>query len=115
MVAMIGVCYVLRVLNVPFALILDFTGALLGYLFSMFIPIMIHLKCIHFDHSGGYIKGDNDRNLSILSNECECDLVYVSKYTLWLETFVLLFVVIYGGIFFMGALKDEFFKQIGLF
>ena len=104
--------YSLKKLNVPLSMILDFAGALLGYIFTMFIPIFIHLKCLHFDHSSGYIKGDDERNLSIVSNECECDLVYRSKYTLWLETFILLFVDIYGGIYFMGALKDEFSKQI---
>jgi hypothetical protein len=79
----------------------------------MFIPILIHLKCLHFDRSCGYIKGDDERNLSIVSNECECDLVYRSKYTLWVETFILLFVDIYGGIYFLGALKSEFFNELG--
>jgi hypothetical protein len=83
-VVIVGVCYSLKKLNVPLSLVLDFAGALLGYLFTMFIPILIHLKCLHFDHSSGYIKGDDERNLSIMGNECECDLVYRSKYTLWL-------------------------------
>jgi hypothetical protein len=65
---MVAICYFLKKLNVPFSIILDFTGALLGYLFSMFIPIFIHLKCLHFDRSSGYVKGDDDRNLCILSN-----------------------------------------------
>lgn len=114
MAAMIAFCYTLKTLNVSFTLILDIAGALLGYLFSMFIPILIHLKCLHFDHSGGYIKGDDERNLCILSNECECDLVYESKTTMWLETFVLLFIDILGGFYFIGALKDEIVKELGL-
>ena len=58
-VVIVGMCYSLKKVNIPFELVLDFTGALLGYVFSFFIPILIHLKCLHFDHSSGYIKGDH--------------------------------------------------------
>ena len=45
--------------NISLNLLLNISGALLGYIFSMFIPIVIHLKCVHYDCSSGYIAGDN--------------------------------------------------------
>lgn len=101
------VCYLLKRFDVPVSLILDISGAVLGYIFAMLIPIMIHFKCLHFDRSCGEIEGDNEHNSCILHNACECQITYSSHFTMWLETFLLFFVAIYGAVFFFGQLGQE--------
>lgn len=110
----IWICYVLIKLNVSFILILDISGALLAYMFSIFIPITIHLKCLHYDRSSGFISGLNDRNLEIVSNGCECDLVYKSYRAMMIETVILGVSAIFGGVYFFLALKGEIVKELGI-
>jgi hypothetical protein len=40
--------------------------------------------------------------------------VYRSKTTLWIETFILIFIDVLGGIYFLGALKDQIVKEMGI-
>jgi hypothetical protein len=79
----VGFCFVIKKLNVPLKIILDISGAVIGYIFAIFFPSLLHLKCIHYDLSSGTIEGDEERNLAILKNRCECNLHYRSKWTFW--------------------------------
>lgn len=65
---MIGVCFLLKKNQVPLNLIVDLTGAVLGYLLTTFIPCWVHLKCVHCDKSSGMIEGPHERNLMIQYN-----------------------------------------------
>lgn len=52
------VCYSIKKLNVPLKIILDISGAVIGYIFAIFFPTLLHFKCLHFDVSSGMIEGD---------------------------------------------------------
>lgn len=77
------VCYSIKKFNVPLKIILDISGAVIGYIFAIFFPTLLHFKCLHYDVSSGMIEGDEERNLEVLKNRCECDLRYRSKWTFW--------------------------------
>ena len=77
------ICYSIKKLNVPLKIIIDICGAVIGYIFAIFFPTLLHFKCLHFDVSSGMIEGDEERNLAVLKNRCECDLRYRSKWTFW--------------------------------
>lgn len=47
--------------------------------YVIIIPVAIHLKCLYYDRSAGYIKDDDEHNKQIVQNACECDLTYSSK------------------------------------
>ena len=106
-VILIGLSYFIDKANISLKVLFD-AGSILCYTFSMVIPILIHLKCVHYDCSSGYIAGDDDRNLSIVSNKCECDISYRSKTTLWIETAVLLFAVMFEGIYISVSIGKVF-------
>jgi len=65
-------------------MVIDISGSIIGYMFAIFIPIWIHLKCLHYDKSSGFIKDEDERNMEIVMNDCECDLVYSSRWTMYL-------------------------------
>jgi hypothetical protein len=45
-------------------------GAVLGYLFIVLFPIIIHFKCIYFDRSGGTIEDNPEWNSQLVPNDC---------------------------------------------
>lgn len=110
-VAVVAVCYLIKKLNVPLKTILDISGAVMGYIFAIFFPTLLHFKCIHYDLSSGMIEGDEQRNLAVLKNRCDCDLRYRSKYTFWAETLMLLFVALFGGAYLFSRLASELSRE----
>jgi hypothetical protein len=62
---------------------IEINGSVIGYVYAFLIPICMHLKCVYFDCSSGFIKGESDHNLAIRLNECECENQYSSKWSLY--------------------------------
>lgn len=58
---------------------------MLGFILGFAVPIFIHVKCTFYDRSSGFVKGDDDRNLGITMNTCQCDNYYSSKWAMYLE------------------------------
>jgi hypothetical protein len=52
---LVGICYIIFKIGVKLALILSVSGFLLGYTFSILVPTIINLKCVHYDVSGGLL------------------------------------------------------------
>ena len=52
------VSYLVYVLGVNLITVYALNGAIIGYLYVFFIPIAIHLKCVWYDHSSGFIDGN---------------------------------------------------------
>lgn len=100
----VAICYSIYKFKISLSLIIDISGSIIGYLFAIFIPIWIHLKCLHYDKSSGFIEDDEDRNMEVVLNDCECNITYRSKYTLYAETAALISCVLFGFFYFMRAL-----------
>jgi hypothetical protein len=49
---------------------MDLSGSIIGYMFALVIPTWIHLKCVFYDKSSGFIDGEDDRNMEIVLNDC---------------------------------------------
>jgi H+/Cl- antiporter ClcA len=76
--------------------LVEINGAVFGYCNSILLPILLHLKCVHYDRSSGTIEGDHEHNAQITPNGCQCDHRYSSKWTLYFETFLLVFICVAG-------------------
>lgn len=64
--------------------IISINGAIVGFTYVIVIPIWVHFKCVFYDFSSGWVEGDDERNLQIKLNSCECNNHYVSRWTLYL-------------------------------
>lgn len=53
--------------------------------YVIIIPVAIHLKCVYFDKSSGYVHCEYDDNRKIVQNACECEIVYPSKEVKYFE------------------------------
>lgn len=51
---LVGLAYFIFKVNISLKIIFD-CGSIICYIFSMVVPILIHLKCVHYDCSSGYI------------------------------------------------------------
>ena len=71
-------------LGVNLKSLLSINGAVLGYFYVILIPIWVHLKCIYFNRSSGFIENDEEWNSKIVLNECECHQNYSAKWKLYL-------------------------------
>ena len=76
--------------------IFSLNGAVLGYLYIIVLPIWVHLKCIYFDKSSGFIEDDEEWNKNIVQNVCQCDNSYSKKWKLYFETGFLILVMVLG-------------------
>lgn len=76
--------------------IFSLNGAVLGYLYIIVLPIVVHLKCIYFDKSSGFIEDDEEWNNNIVQNVCQCDNSYSKKWKLHFETGFLILVMVLG-------------------
>lgn len=56
----------------------------MGFIYIIIIPVAIHLKCVYYDKASGEIVDDHEHNSKIKKHNCECDIVYKSKLTMWL-------------------------------
>jgi hypothetical protein len=74
----------------------EINGAVFGYCNSILLPIIMHLKCIYYDKSSGSIGNDHEHNAQIVKNGCHCEHHYSSKWTLYLETFLLVLTCLLG-------------------
>lgn len=70
--------------NVYVEVTISINGAVVSYIYVLLIPIIIHFKCVYFDKSSGTIIGDEEHNMQICPNSCECENTYQSKWTLYL-------------------------------
>lgn len=68
---------------------IEINGSVLGFLIGFAAPVFIHLKCTFYDRSSGFVKGDDDRNVAVTMNVCQCDNYYSSKWTMYLEVVAL--------------------------
>lgn len=50
--------YGVYISNLNLITIYAFNGAVVGYTYVFFIPTWIHLKCLWWDHSCGFVEGD---------------------------------------------------------
>jgi len=48
-------CYLLYILELRISVILEVTGSLMSLFYVIIIPVAIHLKCVYFDKSSGYV------------------------------------------------------------
>jgi hypothetical protein len=87
---------IVYVFGVQVQTIFVINGSVVGYLYVILIPVWMHLKCVWVDRSSGTIEGDEEWNQRIQKNICECENHYSSKWTLYLETFVLILLLIAG-------------------
>jgi hypothetical protein len=51
----IGVCYAFYISGINLQALISFNGAVVGYSYVIVIPIWIHLKCVWYDRSSGFI------------------------------------------------------------
>jgi hypothetical protein len=79
--------------------------------YVIIIPVAIHLKCIYFDRSAGYVEGDYEHNKGIVQNSCECDIVYPSKGIKLVELVWILFTVMVGVYVTVFTLYEVFFAK----
>ena len=70
MFIVVGISYLTFKFNVSLSVIMDFSGSIIGYLFAFVIPTWIHLKCVFYNKNSGFIKGETDRNMEIVLNDC---------------------------------------------
>ena len=100
-----GVIYILVFILVSFTVyatgiklqtLISVEGAVIGYTYVVIVPIWIHLKCVWYDKTSGTVEGDEERNSQVKPNECECENHYRSKWTLYLETGLLVFALVFG-------------------
>ena len=52
------VSYLVYISGVNLQALISFNGAVVGYSYVIVIPIWIHLKCVWYDKSCGYVEGD---------------------------------------------------------
>ena len=51
-------CFLIYALGIQLQSLINFAGAVVGYFYIIAIPISVHLKCVWFDKSSGFIEGD---------------------------------------------------------
>ena len=56
--AFVLVSYLVYISGINLQALISFNGAVVGYSYVIVIPIWIHLKCVWYDRSSGYIEGD---------------------------------------------------------
>jgi hypothetical protein len=79
-------------------------GAIVGFTYVILIPIWLHLKCLLYDNSCGYIEGDEERNALVKLNACECNKSYSSRFTFYLEIVVSIVIIIVGVVLMVSTL-----------
>jgi hypothetical protein len=90
------VCYLVYATHFSVKHLMTLAGAVVAVSTVILFPITLHLKCVFFDKSSGYVLGDEDRNQQIQPNKCMCDITYRSKWHLWLETSFLILCLAVG-------------------
>ena len=95
-ILMMSLIYGLFTTGVQLKTLVVLDGAVTKFISVIVAPIWIHLKCLYYDKSSGYIVGDEERNSEIIMNPCQCHAVYKSKWTMYLETFVLILILLAG-------------------
>jgi hypothetical protein len=95
-VLMYGAAVLVFISGVRFQTIIIVNGAVIGFLYVIFIPIFMHFKCVWFARHSGTIEGDAEWNSKVTPNICECDNHYKSKFRLYLETAFLVGILIAG-------------------
>ena len=90
------VCLLIYISGIQLQSLINFAGAVVGYFYIIAIPIAVHFKCVWFNKSSGFIENDEERNSEVKLNQCECDNSYKSKWSLYIETGFLIFVLIGG-------------------
>ena len=83
-------------LGANFQLLYSLNGSVIAFSYVLVIPVWIHLKCVWVDRSSGTIEGDDEWNMQIMPNKCECQRHYSSKWALYGETAFLIFLVVAG-------------------
>jgi len=52
------VSYLVYISGINLQALISFNGAVVGYSYVIVIPIWIHLKCVWYDRSSGYVEDD---------------------------------------------------------
>ena len=100
----VGVSFLIYQLNIYVDELMAYRGAILGFLYLLMMPIVMHLKCVYYDRSSGFIRGGDESNMEIRLNSCECDVTYASKWTLWIETAFLILSLLLGAVIMVSTL-----------
>lgn len=88
--------YVVYLTDVHVDTMIEINGAVLGYCNSLLLPIFLHLKCIYYNKTSGTINDDHEHNAQITQNSCKCEHHYSSRWSLYLETFILVLICLLG-------------------
>ena len=59
---MIGLTYALFATGVTIQTLVVLDGSVTKFISVIFTPIWIHLKCIYYNKSSGFIEGEDERN-----------------------------------------------------
>ena len=106
-VLMVAICYFLRKMEVNVDDLLAIMGAVVGVYLSYFWPTWLHLKCILYDNSSGFINDIDERNLKVQTNPCSCRHTYASTITLYLEAAFLLTITGFAVFFFTSLMPKS--------
>ena len=92
-------------------IMLEVYGAVFVYVYNLVLPVLLHLYCLYRAKSSGHIRhAQDDSNHDIQLNDCHCTNTYYSKWTLYLETVVLVAMVLFGAFMMVFSLKNLFFS-----
>ena len=70
LVSLIFLSYLVYVFNVSLVTILVLNGTICCFTYVIVFPIWIHLKCVLYDRTSGFIEGDEEGNKCIKMNQC---------------------------------------------
>ena len=101
----VSLSYLTYILGLSLVDILVINGTIICFTYVIVFPIWMHLKCVLYDRSSGFIEGDEEWNKGIQLNRCECDVTYSSKWGLYLEICLLIATLIYGVFFTVFGLQ----------
>jgi hypothetical protein len=76
--------YLVYILEFHLQIMISLDGVLVSFIYILIVIVGIHLKCVFYDRTSGYIENDPEWNNRIVQNACECDIVYKNKFMLYL-------------------------------
>ena len=62
--------YFVYAMGVSLVTLIIIDGSIISFTYVIAFPIWLHFKCLFYDHSCGFIEGDEENNRAILINRC---------------------------------------------
>ena len=101
-----GLALLIYETGVVVKIMVEINGAIFSLLYVYLTPVFIHLSCLYRERSSGEIEGDDEHNAQIVPNECECEVKYRSKWTMWADTVFCVLIVIVALYFSIRTMTE---------